>query len=252
MEVILLVKAQGGGLVGVVQEGFEVGAGEAAVAIAGDMGFEDGHAVEIAEEVRAPDFGGIDTSVAQFAEEAAIAAIDGKGDTTEIADEVVGSTSVDVVDSLTGRDLLIQVLYWHVRTFCLRGLFAPSDIDGMGSKDAFFRTKSILELQIFGFAMRVGFSALYRGRIFQYFPFIGIDAHADYATLTVVGVERDVILGVRADIGDPHVVKEEGRADQIRLADDFKAALSQPFLIRNFIHKHRQSEGCLFRLAVQK
>ncbi len=199
------------------------------------------HAVKIAQEVGAPDFGWINTLVTEFAEEAAIAAIDGKGDTTEIADEVVGGTSVDVVDSHAGRDLLIQVLYWHVRTFRLRVLFAPSDIDGMGSKDMFTATEHILELQIFGFAMRVGFSALYRGRIFQYFPSVGIDAHADDASASVVGIERDACLGVRADIGDPHVVKEEGRADQIRLADDFKAASSQPFLIRNFIHKHRQS-----------
>ena len=74
------------------------------------------HAVEIAQEVRAPNFGGINTLVAQFAEKASIAVVDLIGDTAEIADKVVGGTSVDMVDSHTGRDLFI----------------APGDIDSMG------------------------------------------------------------------------------------------------------------------------
>ena len=102
-------------------------------------------------------------------------------------------------------------------------------------------TESILELQIFGFAVTIFIPIVLATSIYQYFSSVGIDTYADYPALSVVGIERDVILGVRADIGDPHVVKEEGRADQIRLADDFKAAFSQAFLIRNFIHKHRQS-----------
>ena len=110
----------------------------------------------------------------------------------------------------------------------------------------------MLKLQIVVIAMAILFPIILACGILQHFPSVGIDAHTDYPALSVVGIERDVILGVRADIGDPHVVKEEGRADQIRLADDFKPALSQAFLIRNFIHKHRQSEGCLFRKAVQK
>ncbi len=70
-------------------------------------------------------------------------------------------------------------------------------------------TERMLELQIVGLAMRIRISLTNKGRIFQYFSTVEIDAHAYYATLTVVGVEGDVILGVRADIGDPHVVKEE-------------------------------------------
>ena len=181
------------------------------------------------------DFGGIDALVAQFSKEAAIAAVDSKGDTTEIADEVVSRASVDMIDGHAGRNLLI----------------APGDIDGMGSKDMFTLTEGILELQILSIAMRVGFSALYRSCVRRHFSSVGIEADTDYPALSDVDIEGDVILGVRADIGDPHVVKEEGRADQIRLADDFKAALAQAFLIRNFIHKHRQSEGCLFRKAMQ-
>ena len=104
-------------------------------------------------------------------------------------------------------------------------------------------TERMLELQIVGLAMRIRISLTNKGRIFQYFSTVGIDAHAYYPALAVVGIERDVILGVRADIGDPHVVKEEGRAHQIRLADDFKFS---------FIHKHRQSGESLSRKAVQK
>ena len=211
------------------------------------------HAAVVTQEDPAGDGGGIDALVAQFAEEATIAAIDGKGDTAEIADKVVGGTSVDVVDSHTGRDLLIQVLYWHVRTFRLRVLFAPSDIDGMRGKEIFMVAESILKLQITLFALRIVFtirSGLARS-IRQHFPTIGMDTYADHPALSVVGIEGDVILGVSSDICDTHVVKEEGRVFQIRHADEFKAALSQAFLIRNFIHKHRQSEGCFFRKAMQ-
>ena len=155
---------------------------------------------------------GIEAFVAQFSKEAAVAAIDGKGDTTEIADKVVGGTSVDVVDRHTGRDLLI----------------APGDIDGMGSKEAFIRTKSILELQIPLLALRiVNCSRIlvrcHRG-ILQHFPSVGMDTHTDDATASAVDIEGDVVFGVRADIAHIDVVKGEGRADQLRLADDFKAA----------------------------
>ena len=100
----------------VKEDGHQVGAIETPVLLIRDILFDKRHAVEIAQEVGAPDVGGIDTLVAQFAEEATIAAIDGQGDTTEIADEVVSGTSVDMVDSHTGRDLRV----------------APSHIDGMG------------------------------------------------------------------------------------------------------------------------
>jgi hypothetical protein len=79
------------------------------------MLFDKRHTVEIAEEVRAPDFGGIDTLVTEFAEEAAVTVVDGIGDTAKVGDEVVGDTSVDMIDGHTGRDLLVT----------------PSDIDGM-------------------------------------------------------------------------------------------------------------------------
>lgn len=114
-EIILHVKSHGRRLVRVVQEDLEVGAGEVGVAIVLNGGFEDGHTVEIAEEVRALDGCGIDTFVAEFAEEATITVVDGIGDTAEVADKIVGGTSVDVIDRHTGRNLLI----------------APSDIDGM-------------------------------------------------------------------------------------------------------------------------
>ena len=115
----------------------EVGAGEAAVAVVRDGGFEEGHTVEIAEEVRALDGSGVYAFFAEFAEEAAIAKIDGIGDTAEVDDKVIGGTSVDVIDRHTGRDLL----------------FTPSDIDGMGGKDMLTITENMLEFKIFSLAV---------------------------------------------------------------------------------------------------
>ncbi len=100
----------------VKEDGHQVGAVEVVVAVTRDILFDKRHAVEIAQEVRAPDFGGIDTLVAQFAEKASVAVVDSIGDAAEIADKVVGGTSVDMVDGHTGRDLRV----------------APSHIDGMG------------------------------------------------------------------------------------------------------------------------
>lgn len=214
----------------VKEDGHQVGAVEVIVAEMRDILLDKRHAVEIAQEVGALDFGWINTLVTEFAEKASVAAIDGKGDTTEIADKVVGGTSVDVVDSHAGRNLRD----------------APSHIDGMGSKEIFMVAESILKLQITLFALRIVFtirSGLARS-IRQYFSTIGMDTYADHATLAVVGIERDTGFRAGADVAHLDVVKEEGRADQIRHADEFKAAFSQAFLIRNFIHKHRQSEGC--------
>ena len=154
------------------------------------------HAAVVTQEDPAGDGGGIDALVAQFAEEATIAAVDGIGDTAEVTDVVVGGTSVDVVDGHTGWDLFV----------------APCDIDGMGRKEIFMVAESILKLQITLFALRIVFtirSGLARS-IRQHFPTIGMDTYADHATLAVVGIERDTILGVSSDICDPHVVKEEG------------------------------------------
>ncbi len=70
-------------------------------------------------------------------------------------------------------------------------------------------TENMLELQIVVIAMAIFVPIILACGIFQYFSTVEINAHAYYATLAVVGIERDIILGVRADIGDPHVVKEE-------------------------------------------
>ena len=151
------------------------------------------HAVEIAQEVRAPDFGWINTLVAEFAEEAAVAAVDGTGDTAEVTDIVVGSHSVDVVDSHASRDLLVTPCY----------------IDRMGGKEIFMVAEGILELQIVVLAMAIFFPIILACGIFQYFSTVEIDAHAYYATLAVVGVEGDVGLGAGSDIAHLHVIKEE-------------------------------------------
>ena len=123
----------------VKEDGHQVGAVEVVVAVTRDILLDKRHAVEIAQEVGALDVGGIDTLVAQLGKEASVAAIDGKGDTTEIADEVVGGTSVDMVDGHTGRDLFV----------------APCDIDSMGSKEIFMEAESIRKLQITLFALRI-------------------------------------------------------------------------------------------------
>ncbi len=100
----------------VKEDGHQVGTVEVVVAPTRDILLDKRHTVEKAEEVRALNGSGIDTLVAQFAEEAAIAMIDGIGDTAEVADVVISRASVDVVDGHTGRDLFV----------------APSHIDGMG------------------------------------------------------------------------------------------------------------------------
>ena len=116
----------------VKEDGHQVGAIETPVLLIRDILFDKRHAVEIAQEVGAPDFGGINTLVAEFAEKTAVAAIDGTGDTSEVAEVVIGGTSVDVVDGHTGRNLLI----------------VPGDIDGMRGKDLQLLPPSMSELQI--------------------------------------------------------------------------------------------------------
>ena len=123
----------------VKEDGHQVGTVEVVVAVTRDILFDKRHTVEIAQEVRAPDFGWINTLVTEFAEKASVAAIYGIGDTAEVADVVIGSHSVDVVDRHTGRDLLVT----------------PSHIDGMGSKEIFMEAESIRKLQITLFALRI-------------------------------------------------------------------------------------------------
>ena len=182
----------------VEEDGHQVGAVEVLVAVTRDILFDKRHTVEIAQEVGTPDLGWINTLVAEFAEKAPVAVVDLIGDTSEVADVVIGGTSVDVIDRHTGWNLLV----------------APSYIDRMGGKDIFTLAESILKLQIMLFALRIVFSSRIlvrcRSGIHQHFSSVGRDTHTDYPALAVVGVEGDVILGVRADIGDPHVVNEEG------------------------------------------
>ena len=177
----------------VEEDGHQVGTVEVLVAVSRDILLDKRHTVEVAQEVGTPDLGWINTLVAEFAEKASVAAVDGIGDTSEVAEVVVSRTSVDVVDGHACGYLLI----------------APGDIYGMGRKDMFTLTESILELQIVVIAMAIFVPIILACGIFQYFSTVGIDAHAYYATLAVVGVEGDVCLGAGSDIGNLHVVKEE-------------------------------------------
>ena len=67
----------------------------------------------------------------------------------------------------------------------------------------------MLELQIVVIAMAIFVPIVLACGIFQYFSTVGIDAHAYYATLAVVDIERDTRLGAGSDIAHLHVVKEE-------------------------------------------
>ena len=173
LDVVRIVQVQGSGLVREVQEDLDVVFREVGIAVIRYDGFERRHAVEIAEEVWSLDVGGLDTMVAQFGEEAAVAAVDGIGDTTEVGKIVIGSTSVDMVDSHSGRDLPV----------------APSDINGMGSKDMFTYTETMLELQIFGFAVTIFIPIVLATSIFQRLSSVRIDTHAYYPASAVVGIE---------------------------------------------------------------
>ena len=150
----------------VKEDGHQVGAIETPVLLIRDILLDKRHTVEIAEEVRAPNVGWLDTLVAEFAEKTAVAVVDLIGDTSEVAEVVVSSHSVDMVDGHACGYLLI----------------APGYINGMRSMDTFMITETIFQNKVLCFAMRIGFSVLNPTRIFQYFLSVGIDAHTYYAT----------------------------------------------------------------------
>ncbi len=52
--------------------------------------------------------GNVDAVVAELAEEAAIAGVDGRGYSTEVADVVVEGVAVDVVDGVACRDVAFE------------------------------------------------------------------------------------------------------------------------------------------------
>ena len=99
----------------VKEDGHQVGTVEVLVAVTRDILLDKRHTVEIAEEVRAPDVGWINTLVTEFAEKASVAVVDLIGDTSEVAEVVVGGYSVDMVDGHACGYLFV----------------APGDIDGM-------------------------------------------------------------------------------------------------------------------------
>lgn len=95
-----------------------------------------GHSIEVTQKDGTIDTGGIKTSVSQYTIEASIAGVNRLGHTTEVADVVIGCTSIDVVQGHSGRDST-----------------SGSHPDGMGSEDVFFVTKSMFENQIALFAL---------------------------------------------------------------------------------------------------
>ena len=154
------------------------------------------------------EFGRIDTGSTESSKDSSAAAIFRTSDRLKVLPPVVGCDTVLVVD-----------IRFVERAY-------PSEIDGMMGKDGFVITESVLEIQIFVFAVRIGFSMLNPTCIFHYFPSVRIDAHTNDATMTVVAIEGDARLGTSADIANLYVIEEERRAFQFRFADDFKAALA--------------------------
>ena len=180
----------------------------------GDGGFELGHAVEIAQEVGTIDTGGIKTSVSQYTIEASIAGVNRLGHTTEVADVVIGGTAVDMINGHASR-------YFFS---------AACTINSMCHEDMFATTESVLKNQIALLTLCIIFSFGIRGRISRsihiYFSPVREDTDTNYSTLAVVAIEGHTRLGASADIADEYVVKEEGRAFEFRLADDFKTSLA--------------------------
>ena len=91
------------GEVGIVEDVGELVAGEAGVMRTGDGGFELGHAVEIAQEVGTLNVRRLDAIFTQFSKEAAVAIVNLIRDTSEVADIVIGGTTVDMVHGHSGR-----------------------------------------------------------------------------------------------------------------------------------------------------
>ena len=153
------------------------------------------------------EFGRIDADPTESSKDACTAAVLRTGDRLEILPPVVGCDTVLVVDTR-----LIE------RTH-------PREIDGMVNKDAFVMTESVLEIQIFGFAVCVWFAVFSATYACQCFPPIGIDTYADSSTMTVAAIEGDTFLRKSGNITNLYVIEEERRAFQFRFADEFKAAL---------------------------
>ena len=85
----------------------ELVAGEAIVLSMRVGGFPLSHALEAFED-DAGVHGNDDAFVAEFAEEASVATVDGYQYSTEVADVVVERVAVDMVDGATGRDLAFE------------------------------------------------------------------------------------------------------------------------------------------------
>ena len=172
-----------------------------------DGGFDGRHAEEVPEEHPARDThallggghssrlpggrSGIDAFVTQFAGKATIAGVGFAIDTAQVAEVIIGGTSVNVINGHTFRD-------WFT---------APSDIDGTGSNDIIAIAESTTKLQINCLTM---FSyPINLIRIYQYFSSVRIDADTENTAYTVIDIEGYSGLGVDAYELHADAVKEE-------------------------------------------
>ena len=173
-----------------VEDGAELGFREVAVLRVGQLFLEFRHAVEVAKQYGTVDAHRIEARFFQFAQEAAIATIDGITDTPEIFETVVGGAAVDMVDGHTGRD-------WSY----------PRDIHGSRSEDAFPSSESMSELEILIIATTLTISTILHSiRINQHFLSVRIHSNTDDASVSVIDIERDVRYGVNAHEFDEDIV----------------------------------------------
>ena len=80
-----------------VKEFEEVAGGETLVLPSGVGGLEVGHTIEVAQEIGLREHGRVDTFVAEFAQEAAVAIVDFYRDDTQVDDGIVSDVAVDMV-----------------------------------------------------------------------------------------------------------------------------------------------------------
>ena len=114
-----------------IEDGAELGSGEGTVGFVRDLCPEDGHTLEIPEEVDALDAHRVEVCFPQFARKSSIAIVDGIADAPQVLEAVVGRAAVDMVDGHAGRDLPY-----------------PSAIHRSRGKDGLATSERILEFQI--------------------------------------------------------------------------------------------------------
>ena len=170
--------------------------GEASIFPHGDRGFDDCHAVEIAQEIRPLNGNRVDAFVAQLTQESPVSDIERTGDAAQVFDTVIGCTAVDMVNRHAFGD-------------------SPpgSHPDGVCSKDAFFLSERMSKIQVMLLTSGIVQNFTIRGiactGILHSLSSVGKDFYAVCAACG--GIEGDAGLGARTDIAHLDVVAKERR-----------------------------------------